>query len=568
MKQTKYLLIFVLSLALIFSAGTAQVQAAAFQQEDTPPPAEADVVGGKLAAGGAHTCWIKIDGQIGCVGKDDAGQSTSFPGGTFLQVTTGENHSCGLASDGTVTCWGDDSAGQSSGAPGVTFLQITAGVSHTCGIKSNGYLECWGSNFFDQLNKPGGRYKQISAGDNHTCGIRSDGIVKCWGLNTNGQSTTSLTDTYRMVSAGGRHSCGIQTDGELKCWGANGSKQSSPPGGLFVQLDSGENHSCALRSDGMVNCWGSDIYGQSTNPTGTFDEVSAGDKHSCGIASNSERKCWGDNTYGQVSPPVIRGNAGAPAVILKYVIDGDPKTLVTDNSGNYAISVPYHWTGTITPEKTGYSFFKPASRSYTDLTVSKLDQDFLAYQRTKHYSIGAFDGHVTETAESSNVGGTTNAVGNVVYVGDSALNQQHRTVISFDTSSLPDNAIVTKATVRLKKSGITGTDPFTTHGNLVLDINTGGFSGSEALQSSDFEASAKSMNVGSLTDLGGNTFQCLVNTNVLGFVSKTGNTQFRLRFQVDDNDDLIADYVKFFSGNYTTLTLRPFLVLEYYVPMK
>jgi hypothetical protein len=32
-------------------------------------------------------------------------------------------------------------------------------------------------------------------------------------------------------------------------------------------------------------------------------------------------------------------------------------------------------------------------------------------------------------------------------------------------------------------------------------------------------------------------------------INKTGTTQFRLRFQKDDNDDLAADYLKFYSGN-------------------
>ena len=51
----------------------------------------------------------------------------------------------------------------------------------------------------------------------------------------------------------------------------------------------------------------------------------------------------------------------------------------------------------------------------------------------------------------------------------------------------------------------------------------------------------------------------------LGFISKVGVTQFRLFFSLDDNDDLGADYLKFFSGNSTTANM-PQLIVTYYTP--
>jgi hypothetical protein len=49
-------------------------------------------------------------------------------------------------------------------------------------------------------------------------------------------------------------------------------------------------------------------------------------------------------------------------------------------------------------------------------------------------------------------------------------------------------------------------------------------------------------------------------------INKAGLTQFRLRFYKDDNDDGAADYWRFFSGNYSTVSLRPTLLIEYYLP--
>jgi hypothetical protein len=58
----------------------------------------------------------------------------------------------------------------------------------------------------------------------------------------------------------------------------------------------------------------------------------------------------------------------------------------------------------------------------------------------------------------------------------------------------------------------------------------------------------------------------IIRTTSFPNINLTGTTQFRLRFQKDDNDDLGADYMKFFSGNYATASARPTLIIEYTVP--
>ena len=49
------------------------------------------------------------------------------------------------------------------------------------------------------------------------------------------------------------------------------------------------------------------------------------------------------------------------------------------------------------------------------------------------------------------------------------------------------------------------------------------------------------------------------------FINLTGVTQLRLRFQTDDDNDAVADVIKFHSGN-STAANRPMLVVEYSVP--
>jgi hypothetical protein len=48
-------------------------------------------------------------------------------------------------------------------------------------------------------------------------------------------------------------------------------------------------------------------------------------------------------------------------------------------------------------------------------------------------------------------------------------------------------------------------------------------------------------------------------------ISLTGTTQLRLRFEVDDNDNLTADYLSFYTGNAAEAD-RPELIITYYLP--
>jgi hypothetical protein len=56
-------------------------------------------------------------------------------------------------------------------------------------------------------------------------------------------------------------------------------------------------------------------------------------------------------------------------------------------------------------------------------------------------------------------------------LGRSTINP--KAILYFKTSPLPDTAVITKVTLKIKKSSVAGTDPFTTHGSLVADIRKG-----------------------------------------------------------------------------------------------
>jgi hypothetical protein len=78
----------------------------------------------------------------------------------------------------------------------------------------------------------------------------------------------------------------------------------------------------------------------------------------------------------------ISGNAGAASAILIYT-DGSVKNVITDASGNYSLLVSNHWSGTVTPSKSNYTF-TPASRSYADVQSDVYSQDYTT-QRGAYY---------------------------------------------------------------------------------------------------------------------------------------------------------------------------------------
>ena len=64
------------------------------------------------------------------------------------------------------------------------------------------------------------------------------------------------------------------------------------------------------------------------------------------------------------------------SAVLSYV-DGSAKTVTADGTGAYKITLPYNWSGTITPSKTGY-LFSPKSATFTNATAAQIIQNFAA----------------------------------------------------------------------------------------------------------------------------------------------------------------------------------------------
>ena len=183
-------------------------------------------------------------------------------------------------------------------------------------------------------------------------------------------------------------------------------------------------------------------------------------------------------------------------------------------------------------------------------------------------SVAAQDGWVLESTETSGIGGTSNSSASTtsaLRVGDDNADKQYRSVVSFDTSSLPDGATILSATLRLRRGTVSGTNPFTTHGTCWVDVQNGGFSGSTTLTTGDFQAAATASQAASMSNAAANNDWSEGSLNASGrsAVSKTGTTQLRVYFNLDDNDDTGNDYLGYYSGDNGTAANRPQLVVTY-----
>jgi hypothetical protein len=183
-------------------------------------------------------------------------------------------------------------------------------------------------------------------------------------------------------------------------------------------------------------------------------------------------------------------------------------------------------------------------------------------------SAGNYDGWILETSETSNKGGALNATATTFRLGDDAARKQYRSILSFTTSGLPDNAVITKVTLKFRQQGVVGGgNPVTTFQGFMTDIR-GGIFGTSALQAADWQATAHKT-LGPFTTAISGGWYTLDLTTARAYINKLatsgGLTQIRLRFKLDDNNNAVANYLSLYSGNAGAAS-RPQLIIEYYVP--
>lgn len=180
-------------------------------------------------------------------------------------------------------------------------------------------------------------------------------------------------------------------------------------------------------------------------------------------------------------------------------------------------------------------------------------------------SLADQDGYLRASSSANTAGGTVYPTTSPGRLGDDSSNRQYKAILSFDTSGIPMGATVLSATVKMKRSGLTGTNPFTTHGVCLADIKGGGFNGNTTLESADFQAPADVTQVATMSNPSANNSWSagILNSSGRSGINKGGITQFRIYFSSPANNDNGNDYISWYSSENATGSNRPVLEVTY-----
>jgi hypothetical protein len=281
--------------------------------------------------------------------------------------------------------------------------------------------------------------------------------------------------------------------------------------------------------------------------------------------------------------PICAGNSFAASAI-QYSLLEEENCYTTDGVNGVDVG-PDPLTDPLT--NAGYASVHPLTATSpslntgSNLSCETVDQRGVSRPQGVNCDMGAFesivtltvtlrsvntnDGWILESTETSGNGGTLNSAATTFNLGDDLADKQYRAILHFDTSSLPDNAVITSATLKIKKQGGMGTDPFTILGDLKASTRKPAF-GAATLALSDFKSAPGKNNVATFSNIPvSNWYSALLNNAGRVYLNRTGTTQFRLAFTTDDNNDNGNDFMKFYSGNAGTAT-RPQLIIQYYIP--
>jgi poly(hydroxyalkanoate) depolymerase family esterase len=164
--------------------------------------------------------------------------------------------------------------------------------------------------------------------------------------------------------------------------------------------------------------------------------------------------------------------------------------------------------------------------------------------------ISAEDGYVKAFADGS---GATVGTLSTLAVGRGTDGKFNRTVLSFDTSSIPDGATITAATVTVAYSSGSGSPWSDPAGNTMLVDVRGGTFGAAATETTDWAAAADASAAASIgVFASGTKDSSSFSAGGLGAISKTGRTQLRLRFS---QNQAATSYIFLAEGASSKLTL-------------
>lgn len=237
-------------------------------------------------------------------------------------------------------------------------------------------------------------------------------------------------------------------------------------------------------------------------------------------------------------------------------------------SGVNPMAAAYYWDDPQQVERQGDA--TECARFVSDNRVATVEE--LPYTTVLFYSEAANDGYVRETNETAGTANFLDSTTNL-RVGDTSTSteKQYKSIASFNTYNLPDAKNIVSATLSLRRNTASGT-PFEELGACKIDIKNGKFGTGASPQLLAYEDFSNTLTPASELNVvtngmpkpanNGDWSDGYLNAKGIAQVNRTGNTQFRIYFNLDDDDHQDNDYIDWYSGN-AAVGSQPVLSVTY-----
>jgi hypothetical protein len=581
-------------------------------------PAGSDFVAVSAHGCGYHGLALRENGSIAAWGTNWWGEGAAPAGSDFVTIAAGGEHNLAWRADGSILAWGDDSRGQVSGTPaGSDSLAISAGGWHNLAVRP---LPSDGFGKLAPLDGAGPLPLDVSlsweaapgaASYEYCADTTNDDACSGW-VDAGGATSAALSGLaspaiyfwqVRAVNKFGTTTADggawwSFTTGPPGAFGkvapAEGttgrssavllSWQAAPGAASYRYcLDTSDDDACAGSWVGVGSATSVELSGL-VGPATYFWQVRAA--NGSGLTEGDSGVWWSfsagpPDSFGKAAPSEgATGQSGRPWLSWEAVSGADSYEYCLDTIDDDACGGSWVSTGTgSTVQVTGlayqtsYFWQVRAVNAFGATTAdggswwSFTTKPTPPILETSLRSQGPNDGWVLERSETSGWGGPWDASSPTARVGDDEADRQYRSILDFDTSELPDSAVVVGLTLRLKRAGAVGTNPFGTLGLLKVDIKFGVYGRWEGLSRRDFNSVGSRGRVGRVFRVRPDGWhRAMIRPVAYPFVNTTGHTQFRLRFGLDDDDDQVADYLSFYTGDAPVEADRPELIITYYIP--
>ena len=433
--------------AALKSDGTVVVWGSQFADITNVPPTAVDVRW--IAVSQSTVFAIRSDGTVVAWGIPSF--ESQIPAGlsNVVQIAALNGHLVlALTRSGTIVGWGGNTWGESSHPLGLTnVIMVGVGQGVSAALKADGTMFRWGNPSFEPPDPPSGLagVTEFDVGFGHALALRGDGTVVAWGANYDGEgSVPPLLNGVTAISAGASHNLVITARPVIQSItppinttaGANVTLTVSASGEALryqwqhkgTNLPTGTNALLTIRSIGPSGAGGYAVY--VINP------------HGYNYAATSVSLPPPTITAQPQSKTVYRGEIATFSVTVggfepfrfQWAKDGEllpsetnatlmVRTSGRDESASYRVLVTDAAGGTVTSSDAVLSVLDPRPNSL--VLRPTLD--------TSIHSLG-----VNPRGSATILAGTRH---NLV---------RDRGLLRFDLSSIPTNAIVENAELRLK----------------------------------------------------------------------------------------------------------------------